>query len=847
MIKLNLMWIILLSDSYKQKQCIDNCIERHLQTLECIQNPFTTESFVLFNSNQISTTVCDKLQNITIDIKHCHKDCPKKCLQNYSQLKIKPFMDNFDGDSYLKIVNENEKKFSYQAESQMSLIKYIADLGGLLGLYLGISLMEMGKFIKYSIKTTKKVLNYISNMKIIKFMKFKKWFRKFNFLLDYLDKINFTLISKLIFNPILIYELISMVNLYFQYSTQTNYEFKSYNISDNKYSINEFPSITVCTEQLFGKIWFEDFYDSDIVTINELKSGLKKVVFDSQIAIQDLCKYSLPYLIYIEQNITNSNVKYSMFNYIYQYFEYYLYKLPLEHYHTNIGYEQHLNMFCNKPGSMLQFIVNNILSNNYSEFGNKMSQFEDKYSHGLSPVKQLFDFYGQHYRCVTNEPSIDCSQLSPALSLLSPSGKCHTFLWNLDSNLNYIKSIDILINIFFVWGKQLFLFPHYLKHRIFIQDKLYLPSTTSLEIIPYFNFKFNTKGLALELKKTVIKRLEKPYDTECHDYGQSNQIDCLNKCFLKKYQEKFNCLPNHNKYHTIVLNTFEDKIFCPNHFSINLTQYETSIQLYCNEICGDPCVQTLFKTNIVVFTNFRLENQLNLFFKDKTYTSIEYLPKITTMEFLINLFNIWNLWHGTSLITVISILTKLSIILTRLFGWSFNLWNKKVLINIIMVSLTLLFAEKILSHTMEYFQFETQTKVILIDYANDDNYPYLSFVFSHSIPYFPLHMIKYKFNFTDSIETIKFLNYDEIKPKIKTYFNGNYSMVDLVEFVLGYYNVSKHDLFDRYLIDKYTMNSISIISDKDLKISFNNYSISYYANWLVKKQMLKINNNFFYS
>ena len=735
----------MITDSYNEKKCIDNCIEKHLQSLECIPNPFINESFVLINSNQNSIKVCEKLQNISIDIKHCYKKCPKNCLQIYNKLNIKTSIDNYDGNSYLKIVNERTKKFSYQAGSQLKIIEYFANMGGLFGLYLGISLIEMGKFIKYSILITKNFLNYLTNIKILRMIKFKKWLQKFNFLLDNIDKINFTLISKLLINPVLMYELLSMVNLYFQYSTQTNYEFKFYNISDNKYSINEFPSITVCTEQLFEKVWFEDYYDFDTV-IKSHFNDLSKKTFSLEKKTQKICKNSLSYLNYIQTNITNYHVKFPMIYYVFRNLHYYDYTLEEKSWQTETFdklsfHHLEMKMFCNKSIPMLQFIIDKLLSNNYSEFDNKMLQFEDKYSHGLSPLKQMFDFYGQHYSCQTNKPSIDCSQINPTKSLLSPSGKCQTFLSNRDSILSHIKNIDININVFIDTSLRTYIFPHYLIHRILIQDESHLPSYKSIEIIPVSNYKFRQDLMAIELKKTVIKRLEKPYDTKCHDYGKSNQIDCLNKCFLKKYLEKFNCLPNQNKFHSLVLDFSEDKLlFCPDEFSINLTQFETSIQSYCNHICGDPCVETLYQANIADQEDYIQEMRLKLYFQDKTYPTIEYSPKITMTEFFINMFNIWNLWHGTSLISVIGILTKFSKILIRLFGWSFNIWNKKILINIIMMSLSLIFAGKILSHTMEYFQFETKTKINLIDYANDDktiliyqSYSYIIFPIFHFI------------------------------------------------------------------------------------------------------------------
>ena len=130
-------------------------------------------------------------------------------------------------------------------------------------------------------------------------------------------------------------------------------------------------------------------------------------------------------------------------------------------------------------------------------------------------------------------------------------------------------------------------------------------------------------------------------------------------------------------------------------------------------------------------------------------------------------------------------------------------------------SLSIIFAEQILSKTSEYFRFETITKINLIDYSEDDNYPYVSFILEEDIPFFPIELfVRYKNNSFDSPEK----NVDDILEKISndTWENVNYTTVELTEFLLDYYNISKNDLFDKTLLNKYLINDIYIFPNKRL-------------------------------
>ena len=96
-----------------------------------------------------------------------------------------------------------------------------------------------------------------------------------------------------------------MFNLYFQYSTQTNYNFISYNISENKYSLNEFPAITVCNEQMFEKILFKDYYDPELVDLKQLKLIGENEGDKTDKGIIDICKNVQSFTTSINKHITN--------------------------------------------------------------------------------------------------------------------------------------------------------------------------------------------------------------------------------------------------------------------------------------------------------------------------------------------------------------------------------------------------------------------------------------------------------------------------------------------------------------------------------------------------------------
>ena len=275
----------------------------------------------------------------------------------------------------------------------------------------------------------------------------------------------------------------------------------------------------------------------------------------------------------------------------------------------------------------------------------------------------------------------------------------------------------------------------------------------SIQFSPYNYYQTFSHDMAIELKKTSIKRLQKPYDTQCQEYGDSNRVNCLNDCYRKLYIERFHCIPTKSKKFTIILNSIEKEeniTFCHNNMSNPIFEFESSNSFsVCEKNCGEPCHEIIYKANIEKRDETELDSIYNFYYQDNFHRQIEFLAKLILMELLIRLFNIWNFWHGTSLV--------------QLFNFFLNLWNKiptcpftsdakriisrlfnrKYMKIILCTIMAIFFFVKVASLTFEYLQFNTITSVSLVDYEIDKNYPRVSIIFGQEISYFPSDYVEF--------------------------------------------------------------------------------------------------------
>ena len=94
---------------------------------------------------------------------------------------------------------------------------------------------------------------------------------------------------------------------------------------------------------------------------------------------------------------------------------------------------------------------------------------------------------------------------------------------------------------------------YYMKNRYFIHS----PNTYIQSLDQEFHITDQSKHLSQVFETRIIKiqfqRLPEPYDTKCHEYYDSNQYECLNQCYSRKYLDQFGCIPKTNSLYTFAL------------------------------------------------------------------------------------------------------------------------------------------------------------------------------------------------------------------------------------------------------------------------------------------------------
>ena len=801
--------------------------------------PFQIIAFNKYTNTSVRT---DKLN-------FWYKNNFKMSIIDLPDLTRKSFSNNMvqdtTNDDHVTIMQFSLKKETdneYYAERKVEFIQFMTDFGGLFGLYIGASLIDLSQYFDKLFRILIKIVNRISMLSL--FAKIKQYLIKIRDFLRKLYKINWKLLLKYMSLLIISYQLFSLIKEYFQFETKLKFQFPEYETIDNMYSLNDFPIVSICFNQTteYENILFERWmtiyrtyetfdekfklYTSDEIKLENIINKLKNIKKRTEEQDESLKWY--------EKKLRGLKFQLDLLRRIAKMSD----KPILRDIIHGLIYKQ--------------FATRNIRSRKLKNFEiifnyfsiNKQDYYDKNGTQNLEIASRFFDLFIKIITDVYARNDIfDVEQLFTRSEIplfyikykyLSPLGLCFSFSpWN-ETDIekkfltrgNILKLIQDNRPIKFVDTSQIIIhdektFPRLIKDRLNLMDQI-------------------TGKYSIKIRKTVIEKLPSPYETQCTTQTD-NAFQCFNKCFIRRFHTSFNCLPKVNKYHVTFLKNNNEIKFCKK-LSEEDYHVQDEIRKICDNQCRIPCHETTYSTDIIykqIYQEFPNIMQYNIQFSDNYYMIISYEARTTLKNLVINIVNTLSLWHGVSfyliftqlstwkmilnikiylshLITSLRILTSTSIIFQRLYLTSIFGKLKTAANKFIKIFVFILFAQQITSISYEYLSWNSNTLIEFGNNIDDNNYPIISIAFQHyhelrlqycyrwvnNLPLYDEHGIRYSVEYREGYRELKSTQW--IDEKLYPAYNLTAKLcLNRTIFYNQYWNKSDITLEEFYQDDKY--------------------------------------------
>ena len=377
----------------------------------------------------------------------CYQKCPQNCDQSFHSIIFEKIVTNNLDDSsnpedlVLKIVNKPIRNYNYQANVKVELIECITNIGGLLGLYIGLSIVDLSEIAKTILIRVITMLESITSILFIR-MRSKKFIKNIMKYLRMLKVLPLRKIFNIITTPILFMQLFYLVDEYLQYPTLSDIKFPLFEVnatSTNRRLISgrEFPDISLCHRINIDELLYDTDFNQDTNEILKLITDFKFEQLDHDKAIE---KY----------NLFTSTHYYNCENFreltLHGYIEIYLIfaglakskwtkiKLleVLYDIFDNPGHNKLIKYLCstgNKPIDYYNFvnrmIIKYIIANSYNESNMRMEPITDIDKYGLNATKDMFKLF-TFQRRFTTRFGPKSVELKPNKFSLTPYGMCTT-------------------------------------------------------------------------------------------------------------------------------------------------------------------------------------------------------------------------------------------------------------------------------------------------------------------------------------------------------------------------------------------------------------------------------------
>ena len=546
-------------------------------------------------------------------------------------------------DSKIKIKYKLSQDFHYKSEIKITFLLFLSNIGGIIALWLGLTIIDSSALITAIIDRSKRfslTTKFISMCKHIFQLTSSYLLRilgqRMNFLINCFKGIEWRTVITIITFPLLLYQIYELVDSYLQFSTEVSVEIISYRDSENNIRYNVLPAISVCNEIIID----------ELLSDNQTKQYLWQKLDEKH----SYWKYFLEPD--FKHNPTDPHFQ-ELKEYLSGYFEF--------NYQTTRSFaffKKYLDV-----NSLNEFLTNikslkKNISNVFTEIESEISEY---YSSLFQPF--LLTEQKQEHDINNVEKLSSLIIVNSHLNMNSPFGKCFSYFFNFyekqkkDALALYLTTKIATISSFLNRNNHDSLLP-LMSTKFLIHSNNSLPVLTNDELILTDTCVTQPSSHNVNLRKYLFEKLPKPFDTNCQMYENITYFQCLNECYFEKYRQKIECIPIYKSLYTIDLSKNKSEYnfkFCSEENSY-LIEINSKIIEQCNGKCLTPCYDTIFHTDYDEVIRDSPQNDVNFYLKESFYTKIIYSPHMTSMNLFIDAVNIWSFWHGVSFLQLIIIL-----------------------------------------------------------------------------------------------------------------------------------------------------------------------------------------------
>jgi len=218
------------------------------------------------NASQTQYRICGNNNNTeySVNTDYCNDKCVKNCHEIYYSLELEDNTYSAQNDSKITIKHKISQEFHYKSEKKYSFVDYLSHMGGLIGLWFGMSFVDTSALIRLVLNSIRNIINYYMNIQLKLFI--LKIIQNINKLIKILLKYKLRKCMICLTLPIICYQIYILIDKYLSFSTQTSIEMIEYKEIDNKISLQSIPSITLCYENTFEDIFFDPYIRQYYIT-----------------------------------------------------------------------------------------------------------------------------------------------------------------------------------------------------------------------------------------------------------------------------------------------------------------------------------------------------------------------------------------------------------------------------------------------------------------------------------------------------------------------------------------------------------------------------------------------------